>query len=340
MADELTENNPEEPKQEALTAGDPEGTKPEEDMPDEVDCSGDLDLRKMKTLSPLLAAGFVGGICHPGVNFITSKNVCGFDSPSDFSPSPLPSPTSSPSPVSTASIATLPETPTKTDTPIVGCETGWYILFSIIVGTFIGPAAAMASIGMPTRRNLNRLLISSILLGAFLPSTITTLQEGVESNQAQAKKEAQLQERDAEIEANREATFEASKQALADAESLSLVGTDNNIRFEVLRLRLIALQTNACSSNNRATISKSIEDLNSIRRDIGSADSDERRASANRQIDLVGSRVENCLADAPVIKPTPVPTPALNPSPAEPSQDAAPPTDGSAPPPEEEEEGE
>ena len=112
-----------------------------------------LDIREKKTYLPLATAGALGGLCNGGIQLINSNKYKIFIEKIE----------------NNKLVTTLNLTTTY--------EFLLYLFFSIVTAAILAPSVAIFNIGLPNKRNLNRLLISSALFGAFLTITIETMQE-------------------------------------------------------------------------------------------------------------------------------------------------------------------
>ena len=108
--------------------------------PQKLGNNDEHDLTNPQVFFPLAVAGGLGGVCNTGIQYVIPMEAKG-----DLLP--------------------------NHNLPVL-VELSIYLIFSVVIGAILGPVVAMFSIGLPNTKNWNRILIMSVVFGAFLTVTI------------------------------------------------------------------------------------------------------------------------------------------------------------------------
>ena len=219
--------------------------------------NGELEFTK-KDILPLATAGALGGLCNGGIQYIISNKYKFITKTKDGD-----------------KVVVTPNTPIIYNFFI-------YLAFSIIIAAIIAPAFAIFSTGFVKTKNLTRLLVTIILLGAFLPITIRTAQNGIyASPKIEAlKKEIENKEDKAEeaveevLEKNEDVLNRAERNNLTDYLNLIELYTDTLYEFGKI-------------SNEVQAITSYIDKLNKLKEKTESINVNGNKQDKNKKDELI-----------------------------------------------------
>ena len=209
---------------------------------DDRENDNELNLTKKKVYLPLAIAGGLGGVCNTGIQFVI---------PNRYENDLLPNVELS-----------------------IAFEFLIYLSFSIIVSSILAPAFAIFTVGFPSIKNFNRLLIISMLSGAFLTLTVETAQQSMfaskEINELRKDKVAlknQVKKKEKQVEK----TEEITKEVVDKLDNVSPNSQNNQlIKLNILELKVDTVYEFAKVSNEKEVIDSKIDELRKVKKEIES----------------------------------------------------------------------
>lgn len=223
----------------------------------------ELNITEKNVYLPLAIAGGLGGVCNTGIQFVI---------PNRYENDLLPNIELS-----------------------IAFEFLIYLSFSIIVSGILAPTFAIFTVGFPNIKNFNRLLIISMLSGAFLTLTVETAQQSMFASKeiSQLRKDKvtlknQIKRKEKQVEK----TEEIAENVVDKLENVN--PKNQLINFDILELKADILYEFAKVSNEEEIIDSKINELREVEKKIETISTSITREKEikNKLIDKIDNYIE------------------------------------------------
>lgn len=214
----------------------------------------ELNITKKNIYLPLAIAGGLGGVCNGGIVYVISNQYKFF----------IQIRSSNNEPVTTPNL------------PLI-YNFSLYLLFSIFISIIVAPAFAIFTLGFSNTKNITRILVLTVLLGAFLPSTIKSIRQVLDAPEEINNIKEQEEEKKVKVLNESEEIAINTTEKIIENVNKNINQKPNNVNLQKLEIIKIEFKSKAdiiyefgILSNKTKEINSKVNELKELKKQVNS----------------------------------------------------------------------